>query len=42
MTKMTALSARAEEVQVGDIGSDTDWSKALSGVDTAYRNQNIE
>ena len=39
---MTALSARAEEVQVGDIGSDTDWSKALSGVDTAYRNQNIE
>ena len=28
-------------MQVGDIGPDTDWSKALNGVDTAHRNQNI-
>ena len=34
VTQMTALSSRAEEVQVGKIGSDTDWSKALNGVDT--------
>ena len=39
--QITALSSRAEGVQVGKIGSDTDWSKALNGVDTAYRNQNI-
>ena len=41
MTQMTALSSRVDGVQFGDIGPDTDWSKALNGVDTAYRNQNI-
>ena len=28
-------------MQVDDFGPDTEWSKALDGVDTAYRNQNI-
>jgi nucleoside-diphosphate-sugar epimerase len=32
-TQMTALSSRVEGMQVGDIGPDTDWSKALNGVD---------
>jgi nucleoside-diphosphate-sugar epimerase len=31
--QMTALSSRVEGVQVGDIDPDTDWSKALNGVD---------
>jgi len=34
-TQLTALSSRVEEVLVGDIGPNTDWSKALNGVDTA-------
>ena len=33
VTQMTALSSRVEGVQVGDIGPDTDWSKALDGMD---------
>jgi len=32
-TQMTALPSRVEGMQVGDIGPDTDWSKALNGVD---------
>ena len=34
VTKMTDLFSRAEEVQVGDIDLDTDWSMALNGVAT--------
>ena len=34
VTQMTALSSRVEGVQVGNIDSETDWSKALNGVDT--------
>ena len=34
VTQMTALFSRVEGVQVGDIGPETDWSKALKGVDS--------
>ena len=34
VTQMMALSSRVEGVQVGNIGSETDWSKALNDVDT--------
>jgi len=34
MTQRTALPSGVEEAQVGDIGPDTDWSKALNGVNT--------
>ena len=32
--QMTALSSEVEGSLVGDIGPDTDWLKALNGVDT--------
>ena len=35
------LPTEVDAVQIKSIGPDTDWSKALNGVDTAYRNQNI-
>jgi len=34
VTQMTALSLRVQGVQVGNISPDTDWSRALNGVNT--------
>ena len=34
VAQMTALPPGVEGAQVGDIGPNTDWSKALNGVDT--------